>query len=129
MSLLKVLAAGNFSEHKMVTSNAEHMAKQGFLIGARMTLKRRITIRYCKKEDQRVDVIAGTDVSIKGFTESLDHVVCLIEIPGAKEKKCWPVAEWSVRTTNLSSIESGASASGGVAVAACFRQTSVGRSS
>ena len=80
-----MLIPANFDKGKMVASNVEKFVKDGWIIGHHAWLKRRITIKYGTKENDRKDIAAGTKVAIKAFVGS-EHIVCTIEVQVSKKR-------------------------------------------
>ena len=93
----QVLVAGNFKEHAMEKSNVEKWTEKGFRIGAIVRLKRRITITYGKKEDERRDVAKDTRGCIKGFADG-DIVITFDDIKCGQKTKS---IDWKVKADNL----------------------------
>ena len=99
----QVLVPYNFNAGKFEKTAAAHHAEKGIIVGAKMTLKRRITMDFHTKKKLRRDVGEGTEVSVKGF-EGMNNVV--VEVTAEFDKKPYTV-DTSMKISNLQFPEEG----------------------
>ena len=91
----EVLAAANFEGYEFKPSIAHDMAEKGFVVGAKVTLLKRITHEFGKKKFRK-DIPAGTITFVKGSVA--DKIVVRLEAEVGKKVE---EADVAVKMCNL----------------------------
>ena len=94
------LVPGNFKDNKVQKTTTEDLVSKGFFIGAKVDVKKRFTVKYGKKENDRKDMVVGMQASVYAFAD--DGIVCRFEFEDKAGKT--QIVDWKCKEESIGPV-------------------------